>query len=164
MKTLLVFNGNPVFDNGDGSYYFLAPFAVDSDGTGPSHGDKYQQKQTALRIPGPNGSWMYLNASEDPYGVSPPRIIRAVPGIVLGCQLFVRNPRTGQIGRAVMGDTSDDAPTRKLGEGSIALATLLDVDPDPVTGGSDELFEWTFIPGVPARCGQKTYPLQRFGT
>lgn len=130
----------------------MAPFAVDSDGTGPSHGDTCQQKETSLK---PN-----LNADEENYVVLPPRIMWAVGPIVLGCQAFIRNPRTGQFARAVVGDASNDAPTRKMGEGSVALAREMGIDPSPVSGGSDDLFEWTFIPGVAAVVAGKKYALQ----
>lgn len=158
MKLLFDFNGNPIWNNEDGSYRWQAPMPVDSDGAGPSHGDKYHQSQTSLRYNG-----LPLNADIDQYGVVIPKFCKSVPGIVLGCQGLVLDPLTGNIARFVCGDVSDDAPTRKLGEGSIALARALGLPESPVNGGTDRILQWTVIPGMPARVGSKIYQLQKFG-
>lgn len=160
MKLLLNFNSFAVWDCQNGFYTFLAPFAVDSDGSGPSHGDKYHQSETSLRFDGKP-----LNADEDLYVVLPPALIKAVGPIVLGCQAFAINLATGALSRAVVGDVSNDAPDRKLGEGSIALAKAIGVNPDPTTGGDEKWsYRFYFEPGVPARIGSKLYQLQAFGS
>jgi len=159
MKLLVDFNGFKVWDYQNGLYSFAAPFMVDTDGSGPSHGDKYHQNETSLRYNGKP-----LNADEDLYFVLPPKVIRSVGPIVLGCQGLVVRLDTGVISRAVVGDVSNDAPTRKLGEGSYALAKFLGVNPDPNTGGDSKAqYKFVFEPGQAARVGTKLYQLQKFG-
>lgn len=159
MKKLLTFNGFDVWDYENGLYSFTAPFMVDSDGGGSPHGDKYHQSATSLRFNG-----QPLNADVDCYFVLPPRIIKAVSPIVLGCQGLVMNLGSGIITRAVVGDISDDEPSRQLGEGAIALARIMGVNPDPTTGGDERpLYKFIFEPGQPAHVGSKVYQLQAFG-
>lgn len=137
----------------DKTCFVIADADVDDDGSGQSHGDPYHQGDTTLH----HRDGTPLNADEEYYIVLPPSLIRAVAGIVLGCQAWVewgdkRLP-------AVVGDVG---PLRKIGELSYALARDLGINPNPNTGGVDDkevLYQWS--PGVPANVNGRLYDLQK---
>jgi Fungal chitosanase of glycosyl hydrolase group 75 len=141
-------------DNGD--ITFKAKAAVDTDGSGPLHGDPCAQKDTSLHFEG-----KALNADEDIYIVLPPQVISGVKPMVLGCQAFVINGKNNLKTAAVVGDIG---PHRKIGEISVACAKALGINPSPNTGGEDShVIHYHVKPGVPAVVNGKTYTLQHYG-
>ena len=122
---------------------WLSKMAIDGDGAGPSHGDPCYQFDTKLHNHGKP-----LNSDVDFYGVVPPQIIRRTKGIVMGCYGMATNTKTGAKCAFVVGD---EGPPDKIGEGSIALAKALGVQPSPTTGGTDEhIIYWEIWPGQAA--------------
>jgi Fungal chitosanase of glycosyl hydrolase group 75 len=153
VKLIGVLEGQAVieWDNGTVSYYAKA--AIDSDGSGPSHGDPDFQNDTKLHF---NGT--ALNADVDRYIVVPPLIIRGVKPIIMGSQAYVKNLLNGKTATAVVGD---EGPHNKLGEISVSLAKDLDIAWSPVHGGeSRPVIAYWIRPGSPAIIGRKQYNLQ----
>lgn len=145
--------GEDIFLHEDGCITFRAKAAIDTDGSGPLHGDPYAQRDTTLHHNGKP-----LNADEDCYIVVPPLIISRVQPIVMGCQARVRNLHNDRESDAVVGDIG---PHKKLGEISVALAKALGINPSPTSGGLEEhVVEYTIFPGTAAVVGKKTYSLQ----
>lgn len=144
-----------VFEDADGSYWFIAKFSVDCDCSGgnPDH-DPYFQPDTSYHYDG-----KALNAYEVPFIVLPPSIIRAVAPIVLGCKASATLIATGETHEAIVGDVG---PAHKLGEGSPFLASKIGLNPNPNHGGTSDynavLFR--FWPGETATINGITYPLQ----
>jgi len=143
--------------NEAGVVHFVADADIDSDGSGPSHGDPDQQGDTSLHRNGKP-----LNSDVDRYIVVPPIICQSVKGIVLGCQASVTNRRNGITCAAVVGDIG---PKTKDGEISIALAKALNINPDPVRGGEDSaVIEYFIHPGIAALVDGVSYQLQPYGS
>lgn len=141
-----------VIEHEDGHLSFVGDCDIDCDGSGGNpHGDPYFQPDTTLHHDGKS-----LNAEEVPFIVVPPEIIRAVPGIVLGCKATIAY--RGRECPCVVGDTG---PHNKLGEASPAAAEAVGINGNPNTGGID-LPRVTFElwPGVPAEVNGVTYELQ----
>ncbi len=154
-KLIAVIEGESITEYNDGAVRYTAKAAIDTDGSGPLHGDPYAQRDTSLH-------WMGkpLNADVDKYVVVPPAIIRGVRGIVLGCQAMLTNNNNGKHTSAVVGDIG---PREKLGEISVATAKALGINPSPTTGGTDEhIVDYIIIPGVPAVVDGKLYQLQPY--
>lgn len=153
MRVIATIEGEIITELGDGSITYRAKAAVDTDGSGPLHGDKFAQRDTSLHFRG-----KALNADEDRYIVVPPAIIHGVKGVVLGCQAHATNTRTGLTTDAVVGDIG---PHKKLGEISVACAKALGINPSPVSGGIEEHVIFYHIePGVPAIVENRLYSLQ----
>lgn len=153
MKTIAIIENEPIILHDDGRITYRAKAAVDTDGSGPLHGDPDAQADTSLHL---NGK--ALNADEDIYIVAPPAIINGIPGIILGCQAMVTNTRNGFTTPAVVGDVG---PNRKIGEVSVACARALGINPSPTKGGEDEhVIEYTIYPGQAAVVNGKSYHLQ----
>lgn len=153
MRTIATIEGESIFELDDGTVTYRAKAAVDTDGSGPLHGDPDAQADTSLHL---NGK--ALNADVDRYIVVPPAIIHGVKGIVLGCQAFCSNLRNGRKTEAVVGDIG---PHKKLGEMSVACAAALGIDPSPTRGGEDaHVIHYSLIPGQSAVVDGKTYALQ----
>lgn len=153
MRVLAIIEGEPITELSDGSVTYRAKAAVDTDGSGPLHGDTCAQSETSLKLQGKS-----LNADMDCYIVVPPIIIASVKGIVLGCQAHVSNLKTGLGCNAVVGDIG---PHKKLGELSVACARALGIPSSPVDGGLEEHIIFYHIrPGVPAEVNGKLYVLQ----
>lgn len=149
----LVIGGVSVMIDENGWIWYTAKLAVDSDGTGPHHGDRTAQNQTSLKLNG-----QFLNADEDLYIVVPPQIIKAVAPIVLGSQVHAWNEHNGKESDAVVGD---EGPRSKLGEGSTSFTSAMGLDPSPVDGGTDDhIIKVCIKPGVPALVNGKQYQLQ----
>ncbi len=147
--------GEAIYEFLEGEVKFMAKAAVDTDGSGPLHGDPCAQRDTSLHYRGKP-----LNADEDRYIVVPPAIIQGVKGIVLGCQAHCRNTRNGKETDAVVGDVG---PHKKLGEISVATAKALGINPSPTSGGTEEhVVEYTLFPGTPAAVEDKRYTLQPY--
>ena len=131
---------------------FVGDMDIDCDGSGgnPKH-DKYFQPDTFYHFRG-----KCLCAETTPYVVVPPAVVRGTRGTVMGslCEVTYR----GHTVNAVVGDLG---PLRKVGEGSVRLAELLGINPDPNHGGVD-VFEVTYKihVGVPAVIAGITYTLQ----
>jgi Fungal chitosanase of glycosyl hydrolase group 75 len=158
MTPLLTIAGTPVYQLADGSLIFLSAASVDGDGVGPSHGDPDWQNATSLKVNGQS-----LNADLVRYLVLPPALIKAVSPLVLGCMVRLTNVRLGLVFYGVVGDTSDDRPSRALGEISIAYAAALGIPSSPTTGGTDQpVIAYEIWPGVPAMLSGVTYPLHAF--
>ncbi len=150
MRLIATIEGEPIHEFDDASVHYKAKAAIDSDGTGPHHGDRTAQDQTTYK---PD-----LNADVDSYIVVPPAIRNGVKGVVIGCLANVTNTKNGRHTAAVVGDVG---PHKKLGEISCACASAIDLNPSPVDGGIDEhAIEYVIFPGVPAIVNGKQYHLQ----
>lgn len=145
----------PVYEMADGSFCFLAGLDVDGDGSGLNlENDPDFQAQTSLR----NSDGTSINSRTERGFVVPGVLIRKVPGIVLGCQGRVVDAVSGLVTPAVVHDIGPDT---KLGEGTIALASFMGVNWNPVSGGTQEpRFFFQFFPGTPALVNGKQYALQ----
>jgi hypothetical protein len=156
MRIIATIDGEQILENPyDGKITFKAKAAVDTDGSGPLHGDPCAQRDTSLHWRG-----KALNADEDRYIVVPPAIIQGVKGIVLGCQAHAKNIKNGHETEAVVGDVG---PHKKIGEVSVATAKALGINPSPTSGGVDEhIIEYTIRPGVAATVNGKAYTLQPY--
>lgn len=147
-----------IFADPDGSYWFIAKFAIDCDGSGGNpHGDPDFKPDTSYHIHG-----KALNAEEVPFMVLPATVVKAVGPIVLGCKASATLIQTGKTGAAIVGDLGPDLPHAKLGEGSPKLAEEIGLDPNPNHGGTLDynavLFR--FWPGQQTTINGITYPLQ----
>jgi hypothetical protein len=71
----------------------------------------------------------YVDSETVPFIVLPPHL-----GIAEGALAMVFNPETGDSSAAIY---ADGGPTGQIGEGSIALAKNLSVNPNPRGGGKD---------------------------
>lgn len=150
-KIIATIEGQPITVDDDGRVHYHAKAAIDSDGTGPHHGDRTAQNETSLKL---NGS--SLNADTDRYIVVPPAIIHGVGPVVLGCQ--ARVTYNGHSTDAVVGDIG---PHKKLGEISCATASALGMNPSPVNGGVDsQNVSYELWPGQAAIVTGKQYDLQ----
>jgi hypothetical protein len=104
----------------------------------------------------------YVDSNAVP-GVVVPRILaKKLPGIVLGCQVYVTNlsiPGSKPVAAVVY----DTGPDNEIGEGSIDLARQLKLGTNPRKGGGTDEFiiKVCIHPGVPAVVNGITYPLQR---
>lgn len=153
MRIIATIDGEDITENDDLSVTFRAKAAVDTDGSGPLHGDPCAQKDTSLHL---NGE--ALNADEDKYIVVTPAIVNGVSGIVLGCQAHCQNTINGKETDAVVGDIG---PHKKIGEISVACAKALGLNPSPTSGGIDDhVIEYTIRPDCPANVDGKDYELQ----
>lgn len=153
MRIIDTIEGEPITEHDNGTVTFRAKAAVDTDGSGPLHGDPDAQADTSLHRDGKP-----LNADVDRYIVTPPAIIAGVKGIVLGCAALVCNTRNGKFTKAVVGDIG---PHRKIGEISRATAMALGIDPSPTRGGEDaHVIQYTLWPGVPAEVEGVIYTLR----
>lgn len=76
----------------------------------------------------------YVDAMKIPYIVLPPQALKHAR---LGDFATVVNLDNGRISGAIVADESLEFPDR-IGEGSIALAQALNIDPDPRYGGKDD--------------------------
>ncbi len=148
-KTLLdTIQGSEIWlvvgDDGMEIVTFTADMDIDCDGLGgnPFHDPDFQP-DTRLHVHG-----RPLHAELVPYIVVPPVVLAKTKGKVLGSVCYVRNINSKQEAAAVVGDSG---PTRKIGEGSPALAEQLGLDPNPNHGGtSDFIIRYEIHVGVPA--------------
>ena len=85
----------------------------------------------------------YVNAEVIPYIVLPQKVKQA-GGAALGDFAVVLNRANGKLAFAQF---ADEGPAGKLGEGSIALAKLLDIDASPKNGGAPENIVYLLFPG-----------------
>lgn len=145
--------GEPITAHDDGRVTWRSCARIDTDGSGPMHGDPDGQSDTSLHHNG-----RPLNADVDRYIVVPPQIIKGVKGIVLGCQAKVTNGHTGLSTAAVVGDIG---PHSKLGEISVACAKALGINPSPTRGGEDNhVVQYEIHPGIAANVQGVQYTLK----
>ncbi len=120
--------------NTEHGLYMRAKMAVDADGSprakqiDPRHG----QTKTSMRYD--DGKTKYVNAEEVPYVVLPKGQYKP-HGVQVGDMALVRNKENGKMAVAVFGDVG---PKAKRGEGSMALARDLGLNPSPKHGGTQE--------------------------
>jgi hypothetical protein len=153
-RLIKVIAGVSINEMPDGSVKYRAGAMIDVDGIGPKYHDPYAQNDTSLHHEGKP-----LNADVDRYIVVPPAIIHGVKGIVLGCQAYVVNSRTGLHTAAVVGDIG---PHAKIGEMARSTAIAIGIkNPSPVSGGEeDHVIDYTIMPGVAALVEGKQYVLK----
>lgn len=84
----------------------------------------------------------FVDAAAIPYVVLPPEGFKHAS---LGDFATVVNLKNGKLAGAIVADES--APRLPMGEGSIALAKMLDVDADPRTGGVERGIAYVIYPG-----------------
>ena len=150
MRIIDTIEREAITEHDDLSVSWTAKAAIDSDGTGPHHGDRTAQNHTTYK---PD-----LNADVDRYIVVPPAIRMGVMGVVIGCQAHVLNTHKGLRTDAVVGDIG---PRKKLGEISCACAKAIGLNPSPVNGGTDDhIIKYEIWPNVAAVVNGKEYKLQ----
>jgi peptidoglycan hydrolase-like protein with peptidoglycan-binding domain len=128
---------------------YTAGMAVDTDGAGASHGDKTHQSKTSLSSGG-----KYVNGDVTPYVALPPAVAKAA-GMKLGDLVRVTAPN-GKQSFAIYGDNSDNASSRKVGEGSRALLQSLGYSGkslDPNSGGVGSGMKYELLPGTKDSAG-----------
>lgn len=123
--------------NANGALKFNAGMNIDTDGKGSSHGDRWHQNQTSMRLA--DGS--SLNADNTPYMVLPPQLAKQY-GVKPGDLALVRHG--DKVSPAIFGDVG---PRNKLGEGSTRLAANLGINTDPNRGGTDKGVQYVVFPG-----------------
>lgn len=84
----------------------------------------------------------FVDAAHIPYVVLPPVGLKHAK---LGDFATVINLRNGRVAGAIVADES--APDLEMGEGSIALAKELGINPNPRTGGTDDGVAYVIYPG-----------------
>jgi hypothetical protein len=144
----------------DGSVSWFGDMDIDCDGSGGNpHHDRFFQPDTTLHHDG-----KALNAEVVPFIVVPPEIIRAVPGIVMGCSAFCKYNN-----KSVPCIVGDQGPFFKLGEASPELARRLGINDNPNTGGLEvtqrqidrgEAVLYTIWPGFAGDVDGVRYELQ----
>jgi hypothetical protein len=140
-------SGYEILLHDDGRVTYTAPAMVDDDGSDNRAKDPCWQRETSLMH---NGE--YLDAETVSYGALPPDIIKAVPGVVLGCRGTAYDPRTGRTVELVAGDVAPHLIHKRLGEISMAACRELGISPSPINGGEDDaIIQYTWWPGVAAR-------------
>lgn len=108
----------------------------------------------------PSDARRYVNAEEVAYVVLPQPLRDLVADVVLGCRAVVRRYVEG-VSLDIEAVVADFGPSTHLGEGSMALATLLGCNADPRDGGTDEaIYDYLIYPGVPAVVNGETFELQ----
>jgi hypothetical protein len=85
----------------------------------------------------------YVNANIIPFFVLP-KLVQNAGGVKLGDLGLVVNLQNGKSSPAIF---ADEGPPDHLGEGSVALAKLLDIDPNPRIGGTDREVLYIVFPG-----------------
>lgn len=152
-RIIATIQGQDIHHEIDASGYetveFIGDMDIDCDGAGgnPFHDPCFQPHTTYK----PD-----LVAEEVPFIVVPPIVVKATRGVVLGslCEVTYK-------GRTEFAMVGDVGPTRKVGEGSPALAKLLGINPNPNHGGTDDfVVHYKIHVGLPAKIDGITYPLQ----
>lgn len=134
---------------------------VIQDGASPAQPHKGFYISTTAKIRsqyGPKDVRRYIDSETVPHVTLPPRVIKAVPPVFLGCRCLLMNLKNGMECEAVLADIG---PNNKIGEISIAAAKELGLNPDPKRGGtSEKIVEYHIFPGVPATVNGETFALQ----
>jgi hypothetical protein len=92
--------------------------------------------------PNPRDPHCYVDALRIPYVVLHPKALKYAH---LGDFATVVNLQNGKTSAALVADLS--APELPVGEGSIALAKALELDPNPRQGGTDRDIVYLIYPG-----------------
>lgn len=143
--------GHSITLQDDGTITWTAKADIDGDGTGPSFGDPYYQRDTSLHYEG-----MPLNANVECYIAVPPAVEECVKATILGSQCFL----SYNGGPWFPGVVADTGPRNKLGECSEEYARVAGFPWNPNTGGVPAGVSIIIHPGVPAQANGKTYTLQ----
>lgn len=137
----------------DHSYIcFVSDLDICNDGSGPAHGDKHHQSQTAYYNKG-----KFLNADVDRYIVIPPQLRKKCKKKVMGCQARLTNLVSGACEDAVMGEIG---PSDKSGEAAYCLAKLVNKNISHNSGDKAQVYFYELWPGRPAVVGDKSYRLE----
>ena len=156
MNTLINIDGVRIYTNPSGNYVcFVSDLDICNDGSGPAHGDKHHQSQTAYYNQG-----KYLNADKDRYIVVPPQVRSMVSPVVMGCRARLTNLVTLETSAAVTGDIG---PQDKTGEAAYCLAKIINSKITHNAGDSTRLYFYELWPGVPANVEGKKYALEPAG-
>jgi len=105
----------------------------------------YYVSMTSLfdaNIPNESDPHRFVDAASIPYVVLPPVGFKHAK---LGDFASVINLQNGKVVGAIIADES--APDLKMGEGSIALASALDIDSNPRSGGIEHGVDYIIYPG-----------------
>lgn len=132
--------GEPAISSGGkvtGGVQFTTGMTIETDGSGPHHGDRWAQGQTSLQ----NGG-SYLNADTTNFIALAPGWASA-HGIKLGDVAAVQYK--GKTAYAVYGDNY--MGNQVHGEGSYHLAQALGIDPNPNSGGVGSGVHYFVYPG-----------------
>jgi hypothetical protein len=110
----------PFRRNGNSFTFETKGMQVDTDGASTgANGSGSHQNQTALFTKDAKGRTIYADSSKMPYLAIPPAVLKAT-GAKQGDLVRVTAPN-GKQAWAIIADTNDNRPGRKLGEGSLAL-------------------------------------------
>lgn len=138
-----------------GRCWFVGDFDVDIDGSPNWRDDPFGQPNTTLRHEGKS-----IDSSKVPGIVVPLWFPKSVGPIVLGCMAKATNLRNMKSANCVVFDLG---PAKKTGEGSPALAKLLNINPDPNIGGEDApIVLYEIWPGTSAIVDGINYKLQPY--
>jgi hypothetical protein len=136
-KTVQVYSMLPGANRGP--LYFTADMDIDADGAGGHYKrDKTGQSETSLRYKD-GGS---LNPGTLPFFVLPSDFPKSHPGVRLGDIALVQYG-----GKQTFAIYGDNGPRGMIGEGSIALAESLGINPDPNRGGTSGGVTYIVFPG-----------------
>lgn len=126
--------------NGSRAIKFKAKFAIDADGAGDAwKGDRTGQPQTALQYKDGTS----LNPRTLPFIVVPTDFQKTHPTVKLGDYAAVTYGA-----KTLYAIVGDKGPAGVLGEGSMALAAGLGINPDPNRGGiTRKDVEYVILPG-----------------
>jgi hypothetical protein len=153
VKELITIDPVTIWMAREGHYVqFISDLDICNDGSGPSHGDKSYQSQTAYY----NGG-KFLNADKDCYIVIPPQVRRMVGPVVMGSQARLTNMLTGQWWPAVTGEIGPDDIT---GEAAYCLAKLANPAIGYNAGDDRMIYMYELWPGIAAVVGEKEYDLE----
>jgi hypothetical protein len=119
---------------------YVSSMTIDADGAGEAwKSDPDGQPGTSLSY----ASGEALDPTRIPYFVLPEGFEKTHPAVALGDVAAV--VFEGRVAYAIWGD---EGPREQVGEGSIALARALGIDPDPVRGGQDRGVAYVIFPGT----------------
>jgi len=156
LSELLTIGGVTIYSSPKGDYVcFVSNLDVCTDGTGPHHGDKTPQDETAYYN---NGK--FLNADKDFYIVIPPQIRSMVPPVVMGSQGRLTQLDTQKTHDAVVGEIG---PDEKTGEAAYCLCKFMNKALTPNNGDSRLIYFYELWPGKAAVVGGKKYKLEPAG-
>lgn len=154
---LIEIDGVKIWTSHDGSYVkFISNLDICNDGCGDDHGDPHHQSMTAYYSGGIEGG-KYLNADVDKYIVVPPQVRSLVPPVVMGCQGWMTDLKTGKAHGAVTGEIGPDYTT---GEAAYSLAKFIKSSISYNSGDKSRHYLYELWPGIAATVAGFTYKLQ----
>jgi hypothetical protein len=150
---LITIGGITIFMSPDELYIcFVSNLDICNDGSGPAHGDKHHQSQTAYY----NGG-KFLNADVDKYIVIPPQVRSMIAPVVMGCQGRLTNVLTKKHHTAVTGEIG---PDDKTGEAAYCLAKIVNAKITHNSGDTRTCYLYELWPNMPAVVNGKHYKLE----